>query len=77
MTELLDEIEEVHEHVVITRNGRPAAVVMSQDEYESLIETLEVLSDQELMAALADSDEDVAAGRVQPWEEVKRELGLA
>jgi antitoxin YefM len=77
LTELLDEIEEIHEHVVITRNGRPAAVVMSQDEYESLIETLEVLSDPELMAALAESDEDVAAGRVQPWEEVKRELGLA
>jgi antitoxin YefM len=77
LTELLDEIEEVHEHVVITRNGRPAAVVMSQNEYESLIETLEVLSDPQLMAALAESDEDVAAGRVQPWEEVKRELGLA
>jgi prevent-host-death family protein len=77
LTELLDEIEEIHEHVVITRNGRPAAVVMSQDEYESLIETLEVLSDPELMAALAESDEDIAAGRVRPWEEVKRELGLA
>ena len=77
LTELLDEIEEIHEHVVITRNGRPAAVVMSQDEYESLIETLEVLGDPELMAALAESDEDVAAGRVRPWEEVKPELGLA
>jgi prevent-host-death family protein len=77
LTELLDEIEEIHEHVVITRNGRPAAVVMSQNEYESLMETLEVLSDPDLMAALAESDEDVAAGRVQPWEEVKRELGLA
>jgi prevent-host-death family protein len=77
LTELLDEIEAVHEHVVITRNGRPAAVVMSQDEYESLVETLEVLSDPDLMAALAESDEDVAAGRVYPWEEVKRELGLA
>jgi len=77
LTELLDEIEQIHEHVVITRNGRPAAVVMSQAEYESLIQTLEVLSDKDLMAALAESQEDVAAGRVTPWEEVKRELGLA
>jgi len=50
---------------------------MSSAEYESLLETLEVLSDQELMAALADSDEDIAAGRVIAWDEVKRELGLA
>jgi prevent-host-death family protein len=77
LTELLDEIEQVHEHIVITRNGRPAAVVMSSAEYESLLETLEVLSDKELMAALAESDKDIAAGRVIPWEEVKRDLGLA
>jgi len=77
LTELLDEIERVHEHVVITRNGRPSAVVMAQAEYESLIETLEILGDAELMADLAASDKDVAAGRVIPWGKVKRELGLA
>jgi antitoxin YefM len=77
LTELLDEVENVHEHVVITRNGRPAAIVMSQAEYDSLIETLEILGDEELMADLAAGDEDVAAGRLVPWEEVKRELGLA
>ena len=77
LTELLDDVESVHEHVVITRNGRPAAIVMSQAEYDSLIETLEILGDQKLMADLAASDEDVVAGRVVPWEQVKRELGLA
>jgi prevent-host-death family protein len=77
LTEILDEIEHVHEHVVITRNGRPAAVVMSQAEYDSLIETLEILGDAQLMADLAASDEDVAAGRLIPWGEVKHELGLA
>ena len=77
LTELLDDVESVHEHVVITRNGRPAAIVMSQAEYDSLIETLEILGDQKLMADLATSDEDVATGRLVPWEEVKRKLGLA
>jgi len=50
---------------------------MAQSEYESLLETLEVLSDKDLMAAIAESERDLAAGRVVPWEEVKRELGLA
>lgn len=72
LTELLDEIERVHEHVVITRKGRPSAVMMAQDEYDSLIETLEVLADPEAMADLSASQDDVGAGRVFELEDVKR-----
>lgn len=77
LTDLLDEVEQKHEHVVITRNGRPAVVVLATEEYEALHETLEILDDEETMKALLRSDEDVAAGRVSNWSEVKRELGLA
>ena len=76
LTELLDEVERVHEHLVITRSGRPAVVVMAQDEYESLIETLEVLADEEAIEDLRQSDEDVKAGRVHDWEDVKRDPRL-
>ena len=72
LTELLDEIERVHEHVVITRNGRPSAVMMAQDEYDSLIETLEVLADKDAMADLDASQQDVDTGRVFELEDVKR-----
>ena len=77
LTELLDEVESTHEHVVITRNGRPAAVVLSQEEYEALEETLEVLQDDEALSALRESAEDVKAGRLFSLDEVRRELGLA
>ncbi len=77
LTELLDDVEARHEHVVITRNGRPAAIVISSEEWEALEETLEILSDPETMDALRQSDEDVEAGRLTSWDEVKRELGLA
>ena len=77
LTELLDEVNERHEHVVITRNGRPAAVVLSNDEYEALAETLDVLKDDEALEALRESEADVRAGRVYSLAEVRRELGLA
>jgi prevent-host-death family protein len=77
LTELLDEVNERHEHVVITRNGRPAAVVLSSDEYEALAETLEVLEDDEALEALRESERDVRAGRVHSLDKVRRELGLA
>jgi antitoxin YefM len=77
LTELLDDVETRHEHVVITRKGRPAAVVVSPEEWEALEETVEVLQDGELLAALRESEKDVRAGRLFSLDEVKRELGLA
>jgi antitoxin YefM len=76
LTELLEEVRSKHEHVVITRNGRPAAVVFSTEEYEELAETLAVLQDQEAMAALRESGEDVKAGRLSSIDDVRRDLGL-
>lgn len=76
LSELLDEVTERHEHVVITRKGRPAGVVLSNEEYEALVETLEVLEDDEMLEALRESEADVREGRVYPLDEVRRELGL-
>ena len=76
LSELLDELEARHEHVIITRNGRPAAVLVSADEQEVLEETLEILQDEELLQALHESDEDVKSGRLTTLKEMRRELGL-
>ncbi len=77
LTELLDDVEARHEHVVITRKGRPAAVVVSPEEWDAIEETLEILQDDELLAALRESEKDVEAGRLFSLDEVRRELGLA
>ena len=76
LSELLDELEARHEHVIITRNGRPAAVLVSTDEQEVLEETLEILQDEELLQALHESHEDVKSGRLTTLKEMRRELGL-
>lgn len=77
LTELLDDVEARHEHIIITRKGRPTAVVISPDEWDTIEETLDVLQDEETLAALRESDEDVKAGRLFTLDEVRRELGLA
>ena len=46
---LIEDVERRDEEVVITKNGRPAAVLVSPDEYESWKETLAVRSDKNLM----------------------------
>jgi antitoxin YefM len=77
LSELLDNLERRHEHVVITRKGRPVAVLIPNAEYDAMVETLEVLHDDDLLAALRQSEADVRAGRLTPLEAVRRELGLA
>ena len=45
--------------------GKPVAVVLSHDGYEALIETLNVLSDEDAIAAVAEAEADVTAGRLK------------
>ncbi|HWC13870.1 MAG TPA: type II toxin-antitoxin system Phd/YefM family antitoxin [Actinomycetota bacterium] len=72
LTELLDDVEDRQEHVLITRNGRPSAVMLSADEYESLEETLEILQDKDLIEALRKSEDDVRAGRLTSLEDLRK-----
>lgn len=73
---LLDAVQGTHERVIVTRRGREAAVVMSLAELESLEETLEVMRDVELVAAIREGEAAAAAGDTHTLDEVKRELGL-
>lgn len=49
LSKLVDEVAARGEEFVITRNGRATAVLMSQDQFESWRETVEILADKELM----------------------------
>lgn len=62
-SEVIDGIEREHGRVVVTKHGRPAAVVISVDDLESLEETLAIMSDPAQMAAVREGDQDVADGR--------------
>ncbi len=49
---LVDEVMATDEEVVITKNGRPAAVLVSPDEYEGWKETIAIHSDPTLMSEI-------------------------
>jgi antitoxin YefM len=75
ITRLPEQFEEEPEAVAITRHGKPVMAILPWDLYESIIETMEILGDAELMAAFRQGVQDIAEGRVEPWEDVRRELG--
>ena len=63
LPELVTHVAERQEEVVVTRNGKPAAVLMSFTEFERLKETLDVLSDPALMQQVQESRAFYASGK--------------
>ena len=49
LSELIDRVHSTDEEVVITKNGRPAAVLISPDEFEGWKESIAIKSDSDLM----------------------------
>jgi prevent-host-death family protein len=73
LSEVVDRVAGQHDRVVITRHGRPAAVVLSPDDLASLEETLEVMGRPRL---LADIRESLATeGEVMSKKEILAALG--
>lgn len=72
---LVDEVERRGEEVLITRNGRPAAVLISHDKYESLKETLAIRADRDLMREIRTGLAALKAGKARPY--TLDALGLA
>lgn len=62
LPELVAGVQEREEEIIVTRNGRAAAVLLNVDEYDRLKATLEVLSDPDLMAQIRRSDKYFASG---------------
>ena len=52
LSSLVETVSNTDEDIMITKNGSPAAVLVSPDEYESWKETMAVRSDKELIAEI-------------------------
>ncbi|MCC6197887.1 MAG: type II toxin-antitoxin system Phd/YefM family antitoxin [Burkholderiales bacterium] len=62
LPELIAGVQDHDDEIVVTKNGRPAAVLINYEEYGRLKETLDVLSDPDLMAQINESRQFYAAG---------------
>ncbi|MBI4063827.1 MAG: type II toxin-antitoxin system prevent-host-death family antitoxin [Elusimicrobia bacterium] len=60
--------------VTVTKRGKPVLAIVPWDLYESIVETLEVMADADLMAMLRQSLKEAESGKRIPWEKVKKEL---
>lgn len=73
---IAEDVQAPDTYYSFTVDGKPQVVLMSQDEFDSIMETMEILSDPETMADIKEAEEDFKKGRYSSWEDVKKELGF-
>lgn len=76
LSALVDDADTTHEVVTITRHGRPAAVLMSAADLESLNETLYWLSKPGIREDLAEAQDAIESGNTVSSDELRSQLGL-
>ncbi|MDO8691959.1 MAG: type II toxin-antitoxin system Phd/YefM family antitoxin [Dehalococcoidia bacterium] len=71
LTGLLERLEARPATVAVTRRGKPVLAIMTWEDYEAILETLEVLSDEEAMDQLRQSIREAREGNSVSWEEAR------
>lgn len=74
LSAVLDEVRDTHERVVITRNGRPEAVLMAVSDLQALEKTLDLLSVPGALEQIREAEADIAAGEAIDAAELHRQI---
>ena len=77
LTQLPELLAEENRAVALTRRGRPVLAVMPWDLFQSIVETMEIMGDAEMMDALRRGIRDIQEGNLVSLDEVKAALGIA
>lgn len=75
LPKVIERIDARLDRYVVTKRGRPVVVMLSIDDYESLMETLDILADPKAMTGIRKGEEDIRKGRTRSWSEIKASLG--
>ena len=70
-SQVIDEVAGTHERVTVTKNGSPVAVILAVEDLESLLETLEILSDRSAVADIREAEQQMAQGQIFSEEQVR------
>ncbi|MCP4202243.1 MAG: type II toxin-antitoxin system Phd/YefM family antitoxin [bacterium] len=74
LSEIIDRANRFFDRFLMTRHGRADAVLLASDDYEGLLETIDILADSECVKRLAEAEEEFARGGGHSLEAARREL---
>lgn len=74
LPEVITRIDGKLDRYIVTRRGKPVVVMLSVDDYESLMETLDILADPEAMAGIRKGEKEIRQGKTRGWKQIKAKL---
>ncbi len=74
LPEVITQIDGKLDRYIVTRRGKPVVVMLSVDDYESLMESLHILADPESMAGIRKGEKEIRQWKARSWKEVKASL---
>jgi prevent-host-death family protein len=75
LSEIVDGVEAAHDRVILTRNGRPAAVILSPDDLEALEETLDLISRPGALQEIHQARQELEAGEYLTADDLRARFG--
>ena len=73
---VIRDIQAKMDRFIVTKRGVPVAIMIAPEDYESLVETLEILSNRGLLERLMRAKKDAAIGHTKSLEQLTKELGV-
>lgn len=73
---MIKHLQKSENEITITVDGEPRLVVMSFEKYDGLMETLEILSDPEMVKDIEEGLKDIEEGRTVPWDELRKKHNI-
>ena len=70
LADILDDVSKKLDRYVVSKRGRPEAIIMCVDDYEGWLETLEIMSSKKTMADIKAAEAELKAGKALSFEEV-------
>ena len=74
LPKVVNAIDSKMDRYVVTRHGKSVIVMLNIEDYESLMETLDILADPGAKKGIRQGVRDAGQGRVRSWKEIKRSL---
>lgn len=73
---IIADVDSKMDRFIITKRGKPVAMIISVDDYDSMLETLDILSNAGLMKKIKKAKAEVKKGNTKALDIVERELGI-
>lgn len=73
---LCQEVQAPSSYITLTLQGQPKVVMMSSEEFDSIMETMEILSDPETLRNIREAERDIDEGHYVTLDQLKKELGF-